>query len=76
MGWPPDTKSGVPGSIPGHVEVFFHFFGDVLGCVWEYFGSVFGWSGQEKNAENRDHSILKIIFFRNIWEHLSCIGGL
>ena len=32
----------------------FHFFGDVLGCVWECFGSVFGWLGQEgsENVEN------------------------
>ena len=74
VGWLPDAKSKGTGfdsrSCRGN---FFTFWGDVLGCVWEYFGSIFGWLGQEKNLENQAQKIMKIRIIKNVWEYFSCI---
>ena len=79
----------VPGSIPGSRKSFwghflvmsgslFHDFGDVLGCVWEYCGNVFGWFGMFfwKNIFELwgDSEGVKNVFFKSAWEYFPCIG--
>ena len=73
----------VPGSIPGSRKSFlghflvmsgslFHDFWDVLGCVWEYCGDVFGWFWEglgKKCGGGR-----KIKFFKKVQEYFFRIG--